>query len=156
MTYWLAAHRNFSFRSTCHTNEKLMILVTMTLAWRALCLMTQEHETEVKDFFVRKKVNSHDIVFMNTSFCFVFFFFIKKKFSQWDLMIIFVSRGRTNRWNPIVSELLSCKKTIIYGLFCKYYNLLDFINTILLIIYIGKCLNLTTTINRWPYIWMSA
>lgn len=45
--------------------------------------MTQEHETEIRDFFVRKKINSYDIIFVNMSFCFVMclfqVFLIKKK-----------------------------------------------------------------------------
>lgn len=66
-----------------------MISVTMILALRTSCLMIQEHETEVRvrDFFVRRKVNSHDIILMSTSFWFglcVVFFNLKKKFSQWD------------------------------------------------------------------------
>lgn len=60
-----------------------MISVTMNLTLRALHLMTQEHETEIRDFFVRKKINSYDIIFVNMSFCFVMclfqVFLIKKK-----------------------------------------------------------------------------
>lgn len=41
----LGAHRNISFGFKSQSNEKLMIFGTMHLALRALCLMTQEHET---------------------------------------------------------------------------------------------------------------
>lgn len=44
--------------------------------------MTQEHETELRDFFVGKKVNSHDIIFMDMRFLiFVCLFELKKKSS---------------------------------------------------------------------------
>lgn len=91
ITVQLVAHRNISFGSKSHTND-LMIFVTMNLALRAFCLMTQEHETELRDFFVRKKVNSHDIIFMNMRFLiFVCLFELKKKkFSQWDWLFLFL------------------------------------------------------------------
>lgn len=62
------AHRNVPFGSQSHTSEELTTFVMPNLALRALCLMTQEHETKLRGYLVRNKVNSHGIVVMEKSF----------------------------------------------------------------------------------------
>jgi len=95
--------------------------------------MTQEHETEVRDFSVRRKVNSHDIIFMNTSFCFCFIFFnFKKKLSQWDSLFLFLEWVQING----IQYFCNCYCSRIITFIICFVNILILLTTINIYLYI--------------------